>query len=268
MKFLKWRYPFEPSVLMHVYLALGLGFWIFAFLYFTEPLDINELLDSEKLLFLPLYGLAGALCYLLLLPLQKWLAQAARQNWSIGNEMLMTLGYSLLGLTIVRLIYLYVVVPYEPNPYSLGYFIQAIYLPALVVVIPILLVGRWALGKFREKKLEDQKITISGTGNYESLRLHFRDLILIQSADNYVEVCYRENDSVKKQLIRNTLSSVAETLPQLQRVHRSYLVNLEHFKQWKNQSGKKLLVLTDDLEAPLSKTYLEDVKTRLNSATN
>jgi len=64
------KYPFDSSIKHHFIIAFGLAIWIFLFLYFTEPLDVSELTNSEQLIYLPLYGLLGAFCYVLFLPIQ------------------------------------------------------------------------------------------------------------------------------------------------------------------------------------------------------
>lgn len=54
------NYPFQPIKRSHVLLAVALFVWIFVFLFLTEPLDVSVLNTTEKLTYLPLYGLAGA----------------------------------------------------------------------------------------------------------------------------------------------------------------------------------------------------------------
>ena len=73
LKLLNKKYPFDPSIKHHLIIALGLAIWIFMFLYFTEPLDVSEFQKSEKLIYLPLYGLLGAFCYLVFLPIQNYI---------------------------------------------------------------------------------------------------------------------------------------------------------------------------------------------------
>ncbi|PHQ28674.1 LytTR family DNA-binding domain-containing protein [Leeuwenhoekiella nanhaiensis] len=262
------NYPFDPVLKRHLFIASGLFLWVFLFLFFTEPLDVSELGFEEKLMYLPVYALVAALGYIMLLPLQSWVYAGNDKNWKIGSELLMLLAFSLVGLLSVRLVYLFVVVPYEPNPYTLIYFITHIYLPALLVVLPIVAVGRYGLGRYLEKKQEEQKITIAGSGNYEGFRLEWKQLIMVTSADNYVEVVYTENNQPKKHLIRNTLSAVASDLPQLLKVHRSFLINPDHYKYVNSENGKWELVMIHDLKCTVSKTHLPEVKAALNFATN
>lgn len=259
-------YPFDPSIRHHLIIALGLAIWIFIFLFFTEPLDVGQLGDTEKLKFLPIYGVFGALGYLLCLPIQSWLAQK-EGAWIIRSEILFMISLILMGFIAAWLVYFYVVVNADPYAYSIFYFAKAIYLPAGLTVFPILAIGRWSFGKYKEKQLENEKIEIHGLGNFEGLRLQWKDLICIQSSDNYVEVFFKEGEKLKTQLIRNKLSVVEEQVPELIRTHRSFLVNPIHFKQWKTGNRKLLIQLSEGIEVPVSKTYQERLKAAVNFTT-
>ncbi|MFC7357238.1 LytTR family DNA-binding domain-containing protein [Jejudonia soesokkakensis] len=260
----KKTYPFDPEFRHHVLISLGLAFWIFLFLALTEPLDTNQFNFKEKLLFLPFYGLAGAIAYLGSLTLQNYIYKVNKRNWTAWSELLFFILLFLFGFLLSRGIYLYIIVYGEQNPYTLSYFLFSIYLPAIATILPILAIGRWAFGRYFEKKLEDQKIEIEGEGTYEGLRLHFTDLIYVKADDNYVEVTYSNGNNLKKQLIRNTLSKVESVVPELLRTHRSYIINPHHFVQWKMVSGKLHLILTSETEIPVSKTYAENVKSILS----
>ncbi len=155
----------------------------------------------------------------------------------------------------------------ERNPYTLGYMLKTIFLPALSTILPIILIARFAFGKYHEKRIEDQKIEIKGEGNFEGLRLQFNDLVCIQSSDNYIEVHYISGNDLKKSLIRNKLSVIAEEFPDLLRVHRSYIINPYHFQQWKTEHGKRFMILRYDILVPVSKTYQPSIKAAFQSTT-
>ncbi|MDC8004373.1 LytTR family DNA-binding domain-containing protein [Aureisphaera galaxeae] len=261
------HYPFDPSLKHHMFIALGLALWIFAFLYFTEPLDVDEFGDTEKLIYLPFYGLGGAISYLMMMPVQRWIWKRSNSNWYVKSELLFLVSFVVWALIVTRSVYLYVVMVDEPNPYSFGYYIGNVFFPAISVLLPIVIIGRWAFGKYREKQYEDQKIEIQGEGTYEGLRIFFNDLICVKADDNYVEVSYSEHGELKKQLIRNRLTKISESFPELLRTHRSYLINPYHFKQYKNASGKLSLVLHSEIEVPVSKSYSAAVKEAIPLAT-
>lgn len=261
------KYPFDPSVKHHFIIAGGLAIWIFLFLFLTEPLDISELNLAQQLFFLPLYGVVGAITYLIFIPIQQLIYRKNKEKWYLKSELLFLIIFLILGAVFARIFYLYVVVLGEPNPYKLYYHLTALILPAFSIILPIIILGRFAFGKYHEKKLEDQKIEIKGEGNYEGIRLFLNDVICIQSSDNYVEVFYVSGNELKKTLIRNKLSVISEEFPEFLRTHRSYLINPFHFLQWKTANSKLFIVASHHIEVPVSRTYQNDVKTILNSTT-
>lgn len=264
---LKRSYPFDPSLKHHAIIGLVLAIWVFVFLYFTEPLDVNEFSDEEKLIYLPAYGLLGTILYFINLPLQNWLYRKRNKKWLLTSEIAFTLSFIIIRVIVLRLFYLHIIIDWNPNAYTLWYHIRAIILPAMLTILPIVLIGRFAFGKYHEKQLEDQKIEISGEGNYEGLRLQLNDVICIQSSDNYIEVFYISGDSLKKTLIRNKLSVIDNEFSELLRAHRSFLINPYHFQQWKTDNGKLNVILSHDIIVPISKTYQAAIKASINSTT-
>lgn len=265
---MKNSYPLDLTLRNHMLLGLGLLVWIFCFLYFTEPLDVSEFNQKEKLIYLPIYGFIGGVVYCLFIPFQFLLYQKNQQRWTVLLEIIFSITFLLFCIILARSYYLYIVVAGEPYPYSIGYFLKSIILPAALVILPIMLVARYALGKYYEKRINQSKIEIQGEGNYEGLKLFLNDVICIQSADNYIEVHYLSNTTLKKSLIRNRLSSVADDFPEFLRTHRSYIINPYHFVQWKTEKGKLSIELSHSIEVPISNTYKSQVKAVIHSTTN
>ena len=265
---MKKKYPFDPLLKHHLLIGLLLAIWIFVFLHFTEPLDVNEFDDKEKLIYLPGYGLVGGLCYLLFIPFQYLLHRKEKYQWTLLSEIIFLISFSVISITIARAYYLYIIMIGEQNPHDFSYMLKSIFLPAIATILPIIIIGRFAFGKYHEKRLEDQKIEIKGEGNYEGLRLQLNEVISVQSSDNYIEVFYVSGQNLKKTLIRNKLSVIDDEFPKLHRAHRSFLINPNHFQQWKNENGKLFMHLSYDVEVPISKTYQSTIKAAINSTTN
>ena len=84
------------------------------------------------------------------------------------------------------------------------------------------------------EEINKQKvIEFISENNAETLSLQVNDVIMINSANNYVEVVYLEEDLVKKKLIRNTLKNVANLINQysnFMRCHRTCIVNIHYAK--------------------------------------
>jgi len=261
------KYPFDPSIRNHIIIAFGLIIWVFVFLYYTEPLDVNQLYESEKPYFLFGYASIAGVCYLLFLPIQYLIIKKKKENWTIKSELTFLSIFTFCTVLLTRLFYLYVVMANQRNPYSFWYMLKSIFIPAIVTILPIIIIGRFAFGKYKNKQTEAKKIEIKGEGNYEGLRLLFKDVISIKSSDNYIEVFYLNGKDVKKTLIRNKLSTISDEFPELLRTHRSYVINPYHFLQWKTSKNKLFVILFHHIEVPVSRTYQKDVKAMLNSTT-
>ena len=89
------------------------------------------------------------------------------------------------------------------------------------------------------------------------------NLLYIESAENYVNICYLNNGKVSKYLLRDTLKKMEELFSgtELVRCHRSYIVNFEKVKVIRrDKDGLKLeLGNPSVLDIPVSKTYVDSV---------
>lgn len=99
----------------------------------------------------------------------------------------------------------------------------------------------------------------------KGLRLSVKrdNLLLIESADNYVCVWYLNNGTVKKAMVRNTMKRVAEQLgdSNIRRCHRSYMVNLDRVKVLRREKEGIFIEIGHDgvPDIPISKTYAESI---------
>jgi DNA-binding LytR/AlgR family response regulator len=74
-----------------------------------------------------------------------------------------------------------------------------------------------------------EHVRIESENGKEIFEEDVKNIILIQSASNYIEIFYREGTLVRKQLVRQTLNNVERVLskfPDIKKCHRCCLVNL------------------------------------------
>lgn len=111
-----------------------------------------------------------------------------------------------------------------------------------------------------------QKAYIQILDEKGEMRLSVRreNLVMIESADNYVCVYYLNGDKTKKVLVRNTLGRVAEHLngSRIVRCHRSYMVNLDHAKiLHRDKEGVFIEIGIEGIpDIPISRTYADNVR--------
>jgi hypothetical protein len=109
-----------------------------------------------------------------------------------------------------------------------------------------------------------EKTVIESENKSESIAVMLSDIILIRSADNYVELVYLENEELKRKLLRNTLKNVENHLNQFPfflRCHRTTLINTGFIERlFRNYTGVMIKIKGYDIEIPVSRQYLLKVK--------
>ncbi|MCB0697889.1 MAG: LytTR family transcriptional regulator, partial [Chitinophagaceae bacterium] len=121
---------------------------------------------------------------------------------------------------------------------------------------------------------EDEKklITITGDNKREELTVEPESIILIQSVDNYVNVYFKDVKSVKTQMLRSTLTDIANKLaeiPYLFRCHRGYIVNIGQIKVADgNAQGYKLTMNSLNLQVPVSRSNIQQFRELCSETAN
>lgn len=119
-----------------------------------------------------------------------------------------------------------------------------------------------------EQEVHSPEIFYSETKN-DKLELLPEYLMLIKSADNYVEIIYKEEDVIKQKLMRNTLKNIQQQLrkyPEFVRCHRTCIINSSYVLNLTNSyKGHRLKILDYEEEIPISRQYLLNVKDLLDT---
>ncbi len=146
---------------------------------------------------------------------------------------------------------------------------------ALVLLFPYSIL--WLYFSWQDKKEQIERLadTQSVQGNAREMIPFYDDkgvlkfsikkenLFYIESAENYVSICYLNKGKVSKYLLRDTLKKMEDTFSatEIIRCHRSYIVNFEKVKVIsRDKDGLKLefdnQAVTD---IPVSRTYVNSV---------
>ncbi|MBN1788885.1 MAG: LytTR family transcriptional regulator [Bacteroidales bacterium] len=98
----------------------------------------------------------------------------------------------------------------------------------------------------------------------ELLRLSISDILLIKSADNYVEIYYIDHDNIRKRLVRNTLKNIEQMLrpyDQFIRCHRTFIIHVGHIERIHLKINSSYVVLKKmDERIPVSRPYVLKLK--------
>jgi DNA-binding LytR/AlgR family response regulator len=121
------------------------------------------------------------------------------------------------------------------------------------------------------EKYEDdylnKTIDIISENSTETFSLLIAEVVFVRSADNYVEIVYKEGEHFKKKLIRNTLKNIEQQIKQYSnfiRCHRICIVNLYFIEKLnKNYSSHWLTIKGFEEQIPVSRQYLLKLKESL-----
>jgi hypothetical protein len=159
-------------------------------------------------------------------------------------------------------------------------FTGLLFITLLVLAIPYSISWLWLSLKDKRSKLENltrnaslefrERQMVIFRDEMEKLRFSIksRDILFVESTDNYVTVHTNEEGKLKKIMLRNTMKRLEKELEgtMIQRCHRSYMVNFENIKLVKLISANLYIYLDfpEEIRIPVSRTYAEHVHEFLN----
>jgi hypothetical protein len=118
-----------------------------------------------------------------------------------------------------------------------------------------------------EEDILNKSIEFFSETNTESLNLLVAEVAFIKSADNYVEIVYKEGENLKKKLIRSTMKNVELQLKQYSifiRCHRICIVNMHYIEKLnRNFNNHWLSIKGYHEQLPVSRQYLIKLKEAL-----
>lgn len=234
------------------------------FLNIFEPFNIGRWYsDSGIIQFLRLssYGTVIALVFLFTqFPLRKILKKV---KFKIKDYII----WLFIEISLISLVYIFL----YGNPignfindliYSLKYTLLGIFLPYSFAILIIYYKNQSKeikdLQNRMSKPMEKRLIGFKDENDKIKFSVLTKDLLLLESTDNYVSVFYVLENKVQRKLLRNTLKNLEDSLKEnsIIRCHRSFMVNSQNV-EFVQKEGKKLLIKVKLLEKniPVSQKY-------------
>jgi len=262
-----------------VYLEISLG--IFFFILFFRPFELNHLDFNNQLLFIA--GCSGItfllLClFYILIPwiFPKLLTSAVHEKriFVLINIFLCVIS------TTAYAFYIHYV-----GGVSLSMFL--VFKIVLICIVPIITLAliienkslKHQIDFLRESNIKlnmmvkdnshsnKEIIPFISDNKSDKIDLLPEDILLIKSAENYVEIVYKDGENVKQKMIRTTLRSIEEQLRKYMefvRCHRTCIINTKYIlKLTSGYQGQRLKLIDYNQEIPVSRQYLLDVRKAL-----
>ena len=255
-----------------LFLVLFLLVYIILFLNIFVPFDIDKWApDSFGSKFLSLSGFAvvgSAGIAFSQFVLRKWFN---REHFLI-KQFIVWVIFELFFLTILLVVLYNNVQDFSSFFHEFQFNLKHTFLIAVIPYSIVLLILSLFQSKSQlvELKKENKKVVLTNElikfpDDKGSLKftMPLRDLLYLESTDNYVYIYYISHDKLKKELLRNSLKNLENIFKDTSiiRCHRSYMVNLENLNLVKKK-GQKMMIKLNQVEdlIPISKTYQEGFK--------
>jgi DNA-binding LytR/AlgR family response regulator len=254
---------------------------IFLFLLFFQPFEIQNPDFNNRLIILATFGaitLVLLTIFRVVIP-SIFITAFSDKHWTILKEIIIDLLFVICNSVAFAFFARYV--GRIPMTFHIVINIVIISITASSVVV---VTNQFYLLKKKVQKMElnpeesstnapveiPKEIEFESENKTEYFTLFLEQLILIKSANNYIEVIYKHNDEIKKKLIRNTMKTTENLLqkyPEIIRCHRSCMVNKNYIKKVSRGSDGLVLNLFDyPQEIHVSRQYVLRLKEALKAS--
>lgn len=280
LKSLNNKYPFNDDLKINVRAIISVSLGIFLFLLFFQPFIIQNPDFNNRLIILATFG---AITFVLLsifrLVIPSIFSNAfSEEQWTIKKEIIIDLLFVTCNSVAFTFFARYV----GRIPITFHIAINIVIISITTAVILVVINQLYLLNKMVENlsrvtpEIDEEpateeiaEIEFESENKSEYFQLFLEEIILIKSANNYIEVIYKQNEKVNKKLIRNTLKNT-ETLfakyPAMVRCHRSCIVNKNYIqKVTRGSDGLVLSMFNYPQQIHVSRQYVLKVKEALKS---
>jgi DNA-binding LytR/AlgR family response regulator len=280
-------HPFLKSVKEEFSALIVISVSLFLFILFFQPFPLEHLVYNDRLLYVAGFGgitfiLTFVILNIIPLSIPKWFKDSEPE--SIPLFIL-----NILLFTFIMTAFSFYIKFVGKTNLSLYILFKTLFISLIPTAIMLIMnrnkvrnelikilqeQNKFYLSKLSEHEdaEEVQEIEIYSANKSDKIKLNYKELVLIKSADNYIEVFYLKENQVEKKLLRNTLKNAAEALEDRKcfiRCHRTSLVNILHIDNLsRSYNGYDLTISHLEMKVPVSRQYLMNVKEAISIKDN
>ena len=269
-------YPFNDDLKHNAKISLFISLGILAFLLVFQPIEIYSFSTKKIIYIITGFTLSTFLILSLnLIVLPSLFPKLFYNNiWNIKKEIIWNLWILFAISSSNFLFYAQLFEVIDMNLADIAKIILLGFLPVAVLITinqdQLLRSHLKSAQQLNNKLIGNKKETlINFKSDYkkDNLIISPNSLILIKSADNYIEIYYMIDNVVKKKLVRSSLKRANESINEFSfilRCHRTFIVNINYIKEISgNSQGYKISF--DDIDFPVmvSQKYIESFKDRI-----
>lgn len=264
MKFYNKPYPFNEDLKHNAKIIFFISIGILGILLIFQPIEIVDL--SRKDVFYLTTGLAASTFLSLILNLIVLPSLFPKlfnpTKWKVKSEIFWNIWIVFTIMASNFLFYSKLFGFFEIGLGTIGKLLLLSVLPvsALITInqdrlLRTHLTSAEALNRIlSESKVQDEKlVTFNSDYKNDNLSLKVSSLLLIRSANNYIELFFRENNTIKSKMVRCSMINADRTVSDFDfmlRCHRMYIVNVNHVVRVEGNSQGFRLTL-EGIEFPV-----------------
>jgi hypothetical protein len=267
-------YPFNDDLKHNTKIIFFTSVGVFAFLFLFQPFDISQLQTKDKYYLMVGMAIVTFLSFslnLLIIP-SLFSRKFSSVEWNIKKEILWNLwilftilaGYFLLNNVL--------------GVMKFGFSLVIKLLLTAVIPISVLIIVNHnkmlrthlkladeLSRKLKENKtIQDKIVYFNSDYQKDSLAIKISSLMFIRSANNYIEVFWKEGEKIKNQMVRSNMHYAENILKEYKFVfkcHRSYIVNINYIEKIEgNSQGYRLFFEKVEFPVPVAKTSVSKLK--------
>ncbi len=272
-EFLDKPYPFDNALRDFLRIGFGIALGLFLFILFFQPFELDNADVNNYIL--TIAGFSG-ITFLLIGVLQIILPwsfpiRLSKKNWDLKREIIVQFLLWVLN-SVAWAFYTAYVANVKLSMYlAVKIVILSLAPPVIILFIKEFRSLRMQVDglKVQHREKRQEHIELVSENRSEKLALASGELILVQSAENYVEIQYLAGGTGTKKLLRATVKSIEDQLrpfSQMIRCHRSYIINMDHVIKLHREYGRIYLKMNGIEEnIPVSRQYLLGITNALGS---
>ncbi|MBE9481770.1 MAG: LytTR family transcriptional regulator [Bacteroidetes bacterium] len=271
----KWlnRKYLQNYIIKNPYIGtLIIAIFCFGFLTIYKPLSTHEARTFSYEVTMAIYCFISAIPVIVSVKVLKSIKYfSKREDWTILKE-LISITLILIGMGVaIYFIAFFIEIPGQR--WNISTFLDSCKYAFLIGIIPFtffaainyryLLITGFQLNEENNAignsviKPSEVIIQISSKLKKEELSFYPSQFMYALSDGNYVDFYLKQNNQIKKETIRNSISSIEQQLseiPYFFRTHRAFIVNLKMVsKKQGNTLGYRLKLVGTDFEIPVSR---------------
>lgn len=262
-------YPFNEDLKFNSIIIFFISLGVPLFLWLLQPFDIGLLPDQDKYYLIVGFGVITFLAlslHLLFIP-SLFPKVFNSSKWNVLKEIFWNLWILFTILTGYFL--------YTKFLGILKFDFEVVIKLILTAVIPLtalIIINQNRMLRSRLKRADEinrklkehkqwQEEIINFVSDYQkdSLAIKVSLMLFIRSANNYIEVFWKEGEVVKNQMVRCSMAYAEELLKEYKfiiKCHRSYIININYIDRFEgNLQGYKLYYDKIDFPIPVSKNF-------------